>query len=720
MQPSDIAATAGLAHQKDSSSHAVTAQELPRALAENPFSYRYHPDGNGFQCHPSCIALIYTEIDGTLIQEPSNHKAVHITQSITPCMHTYIVSRSYKRSSRNATARSSIAGISGGRAGPAPAGGAGRRQASGLTGAEVRPHSPRSAQPSRTAFPRGRCGRRVAAGRAMAALVAVAARGCGGLWRRARQRGAGQSGPGAGPFPRGQRAVACNARGGAVPAGKSGLAPWVPVVGLEIHAQISSNSKLFSGSQVQFAAPPNSLVSFFDASLPGTLPVLNRRCVEAAVMTGLALNCSINKKSLFDRKHYFYADLPAGYQITQQRVPIAVNGSLSYSLCIDNKMSQMVTKTVRIKQIQLEQDSGKSLHDDTRSQTLVDLNRAGVGLMEVVMEPDMCCGEEAAAAVRELQLILQTLGSSQAVMAEGQLRVDANVSVHHPGEPYGVRTEVKNINSIRFLAKAIDYEIQRQIEELENGGTILNETRAFDSKLGCTIPMRDKEGKQDYRFMPEPNLPPLILYDAKSLPANMNHQQVINIDWIHERLPDLPSVKRKKLVEQYGILPEHSFTLLNEEGLAEFFESVVKQTQMKPKKVIGWILKDLLSYLKQHSLTVKESPVSSFVLADLLNLLEKKEISSTAAKQVLAELWKGEGKTPLEIVKEQKLELLQDQKELEQICQAVIDGHKNEVMAIKAGNPKVLNKLIGLVQKKTQGRSNPVLVKQLLEKKLSG
>ncbi|XP_041905965.1 glutamyl-tRNA(Gln) amidotransferase subunit B, mitochondrial isoform X3 [Corvus kubaryi] len=489
-------------------------------------------------------------------------------------------------------------------------------------------------------------------------MAAVAARGCAGVWRRAWQRGTGRPGAGHGPSPRGQRAVACNAKGGEVPAGKSGygagtarvegLAPWIPVVGLEIHAQISSKSKLFSGSQVQFAAPPNSLVSFFDASLPGTLPVLNRRCVEAAVMTGLALNCSINKKSLFDRKHYFYADLPAGYQITQQRVPIAVNGSLSYSLCIDNKMSQMVTKTVRIKQIQLEQDSGKSLHDDTRSQTLVDLNRAGVGLMEVVMEPDMCCGEEAAAAVRELQLILQTLGSSQAVMAEGQLRVDANVSVHHPGEPYGVRTEVKNINSIRFLAKAVDYEIQRQIEELENGGTILNETRAFDSKLGCTVPMRDKEGKQDYRFMPEPNLPPLILYDAKSLPANMNHQQVINIDWIHERLPDLPSVKREKLVEQYGILPEHSFTLL-----------------------------------------------------------------------VLAELWKGEGKTPLEIVKVQKLELLQDQKELEQICQAVIDGQENEVMAIKAGNQKVLNKLIGLVQRKTQGRSNPVLVKQLLEKKLS-
>ncbi|XP_064508299.1 glutamyl-tRNA(Gln) amidotransferase subunit B, mitochondrial isoform X3 [Pseudopipra pipra] len=542
-------------------------------------------------------------------------------------------------------------------------------------GVVVRPL--RSAPPSRTAFPRGRCGSLCAVSRAVAAM---AARACGGAWRRGWQHGGGVPGPVLSPFPRGQRAVACNARVGAVPPGKSGLAPWVPVVGLEIHAQISSNSKLFSGSQVQFAAPPNSLVSFFDASLPGTLPVLNRRCVEAAVMTGLALKCSINKKSLFDRKHYFYADLPAGYQITQQRVPIAVNGSLSYSLCTDSKMSQMVTKTVRIKQIQLEQDSGKSLHDDTRSQTLVDLNRAGVGLMEVVMEPDMCCGEEAAAAVRELQLILQTLGSSQAVMA--------------------------------------DYEIQRQIEELENGGTILNETRAFDSKLGCTVPMRDKEGKQDYRFMPEPNLPPLILYDAKSLPANMNHQQVINIDWIHERLPDLPSVKREKLVEQYGILPEHSFALLNEDGLAEFYENVVKQTRMKPKRVIGWVLNNLLSYLKQHSLTVKESPVSSFLLADLLNLLEKKEISSTAAKQVLAELWKGEGKTPLEIVKEQKLQLLQDQKELEQICQAVIDRQENEVMAIKAGNLKVLNKLIGLVQRETQGRSNPVLVKQLLEKKL--
>uniref|UniRef100_A0A8C6V0T3 Glutamyl-tRNA amidotransferase subunit B n=1 Tax=Neogobius melanostomus TaxID=47308 RepID=A0A8C6V0T3_9GOBI len=277
----------------------------------------------------------------------------------------------------------------------------------------------------------------------------------------------------------------------------------VGVVGLEIHAQIRSNTKLFSASAVRFSSPPNSLVSFFDASLPGTLPVLNKRCVEAAVMTGLALNCTINQKSLFDRKHYFYADLPAGYQITQQRRPIAVDGVLNYSLMGGKKKkNQVVRKSARITQIQLEQDSGKSLHDDLQSQTLIDLNRAGVGLMELVMEPDMSCGEEAAAAVRELQLILQALGTCEGNMSEGQLRVDANVSVHRPGQPFGVRAEVKNINSARNLARAIDYEIQRQIQVLESGGTVQNETRAYDSKTGGTVPMRDKEGLQDYREPP--------------------------------------------------------------------------------------------------------------------------------------------------------------------------------------------------------------------------
>ncbi|XP_017726615.1 PREDICTED: glutamyl-tRNA(Gln) amidotransferase subunit B, mitochondrial isoform X2 [Rhinopithecus bieti] len=527
---------------------------------------------------------------------------------------------------------------------------------------------------------------------------------------------------------------------------RKGEHKWAAVVGLEIHAQISSNSKLFSGSQVRFSAPPNSLVSFFDASLPGTLPVLNRRCVEAAVMTGLALNCHINKKSLFDRKHYFYADLPAGYQITQQRLPIAVNGSLTYGVCAGKKQSQVIPKTVRIKQIQLEQDSGKSLHDDLRSQTLIDLNRA-----------------------------------------EGQLRVDANISVHHPGEPLGVRTEVKNLNSIRFLAKAIDYEIQRQIDELENGGEILNETRSFHHQLGCTMSMRDKEGKQDYslfsqeptlflsvaacpvgvpspkcgvwlsirpwlqcdasddnelqelpvgfllpsearlthrrdlavRFMPEPNLPPLVLYDATSLPAGADPQQVINIDQIRETLPELPRVTRERLVQQYGMLLEHSFTLLNEVGLLEFFQNVIKETRAEPKKVTSWVLNTFLGYLKQQNLAVSESPVTPSALAELLDLLDSRTISSAAAKQVFEELWKGEGKTPGQIVSEKQLELMEDRGSLEQLCHSVMEAHPQVVMDLKEGNPRAINKLIGLVRKATQSRADPAMIKEILEKKLS-
>uniref|UniRef100_A0A8C9AAV1 Glutamyl-tRNA(Gln) amidotransferase subunit B, mitochondrial n=1 Tax=Prolemur simus TaxID=1328070 RepID=A0A8C9AAV1_PROSS len=465
---------------------------------------------------------------------------------------------------------------------------------------------------------------------------------------------------------------------------RKGEHKWAAVVGLEIHAQISSNSKLFSGSQVCFAAPPNSLVSFFDASLPGTLPVLNRRCVEAAVMTGLALNCHINKKSLFDRKHYFYADLPAGYQITQQRLPIAVNGSLTYGICVGKRRSQVTTRTVRVKQIQLEQDSGKSLHDDLRSQTLVDLNRAGIGLLELVLEPDLSCGEEAATAVRELQLILQALGTSQANMAEGQLRVDANVSVHHPGEPLGVRTEVKNLNSIRFLAKAIDYEIQRQIKELENGGEILNETTLTTA-----------------RFMPEPNLPPLLLYDTTSLPAGADSQQVINVDQIRERLPELPSVTRERLIQQYGMLPEHSFTLLNEVGLLEFFQNVIKETRAEPKKVTSWVLNTFLGYLKLQNLAVRERPRQQHV------------------ELVFEELWKNEGKTPAQIVSEKKLELMQDQEALEQLCRSVMQGHPEVVMDVKKGNPRAINRLIGLVRKATLGRADPAVIKAILEKQLS-
>uniref|UniRef100_A0A8D2ZQC8 Glutamyl-tRNA(Gln) amidotransferase subunit B, mitochondrial n=2 Tax=Scophthalmus maximus TaxID=52904 RepID=A0A8D2ZQC8_SCOMX len=504
------------------------------------------------------------------------------------------------------------------------------------------------------------------------------------------------------------------------PTAKSAPQQLVGVVGLEIHAQINSKTKLFSGSQVRFSDPPNSLVSFFDGSLPGTLPVLNRRCVEAAVMTALALNCTINRKSLFDRKHYFYADLPAGYQITQQRRPIAVDGILTYSLLGGKKRNQVIRKTANITQIQLEQDSGKSLHDDVRSQTLIDLNRAGVGLMELVMEPDMSCGEEAAAAVRELQLILQALGTCQGNMSEGQLRVDANVSVHTPGEPLGTRTEVKNINSTRYLARAIDYEIQRQIKVLQRGGKVQNETRAYDSKSGETIPMRDKEGLQDYRFMPEPNLPPLIVYEENaSLPTGIDACQAVVVQQIREGLPELPGVKRDRLVQTYGILPEHSFTLVNEDGLVEYFEAVLKATKKEPRKVIGWVTNELLGHLKQQDMSVSQSPVSPPALAELLELQESGHISSSVAKQVFQEMWRSSGSTASKIIQEQDLGLVSDTAQLHSICQKVVDSHPDEVDAIRNGNKKVLNKLMGLVQKETKGRADPVLVREILQEKTS-
>uniref|UniRef100_A0AAY5KDB2 Glutamyl-tRNA(Gln) amidotransferase subunit B, mitochondrial n=1 Tax=Esox lucius TaxID=8010 RepID=A0AAY5KDB2_ESOLU len=473
---------------------------------------------------------------------------------------------------------------------------------------------------------------------------------------------------------------------------KSAPKELVGVVGLEVHAQIQSITKLFSGSQVRFQAPPNSLVSFFDASLPGTLPVLNRRCVEAAVMTGLALDCVINRKSLFDRKHYFYADLPAGYQITQQRRPIAVDGTLTYSHLGGTRRNTLITKSVRIKQIQLEQDSGKSLHDDRRGQTLIDLNRAGVGLMELVMEPDMSCGEEAAAAVRELQLILQALGTCQGHMDEGQLRVDANVSVHRPGDPWGVRTEVKNINSGRNLARAIGY----------------------TTKLHCSGPVRQPE------FMPEPNLPPLIVYDRPSTaPPCVHPSQVVVLEEVRAGLPELPRARRTRLVESYDILPEHSFTLVNEDGLTDYFEAVVKETKAGPRKVIGWVNQVLLGLLHHHSLSVSQSPVTPQMLAQLLNLQENGQISSSVAKQVFQELWRAPGKTAQQIIQEQDLGIVSNTTEIHRICQKVVDSHPDQVQAIRGGNKKVLNKLMGLVQKETKGRADPVLVRSILEEKTS-
>uniref|UniRef100_A0A8D1JTZ4 Cytochrome c oxidase assembly factor PET112 homolog n=1 Tax=Sus scrofa TaxID=9823 RepID=A0A8D1JTZ4_PIG len=443
--------------------------------------------------------------------------------------------------------------------------------------------------------------------------------------------------------------------------------------------------------------------------------VLNRRCVEAAVMTGLALGCRINRKSLFDRKHYFYADLPVS-KPCGCRCPQSWGFELGGGPHIFNSISNHTPKRWQGKKAVLSLDGKEASARDRDMETRIEPASSRVLIEFVIPEPpwELCnlLPSKDLIASASLKYLLSLL-------PEGQLRVDANISVHHPGEPLGIRTEVKNLNSARFLAKAIDYEIQRQISELENGGEILNETRSFDYKLGCTVPMRDKEGKQDYRFMPEPNLPPLLLYDLGSLPAGVDPQQVINIDWLRERLPELPSVTREKLVRQYGMLPEHSVALLNEVGLLEFFQNVMKETRAEPKRVTSWVLNTFLGFLKQQNLAVSESPVTPAALAELLDLLDRKAISSSAAKKVFEELWRSEGKTPTQIVAEKKLELMQDPEELEQLCRATLEAHPGVVMDLKKGNPRAINKLIGLVRKTTLGRADPAVIKEVLERQLS-
>lgn len=324
---------------------------------------------------------------------------------------------------------------------------------------------------------------------------------------------------------------------------------WKSVIGLEIHAQIASESKLFSGSRNSFSAEINSSVSLLDAAIPGCLPVLNRRCVEAGIKTALALNCEINEVSMFDRKHYFYSDLPAGYQITQQRAPLARKGFLTFPVLTPVKQSKSYYKTVHLHQLQLEQDSGKSLHDDELKISLIDLNRAGIPLMELVFEPDLSDGEEAAALVKELVLIFERIQTCNCRMEEGQLRVDANVSIHKEGEELGVRTEIKNIGSIRGVAQAIEYEIQRQIAVKDQGGIIINETRQWDAMSKTTIVMRDKEVVQDYRFMPEPNLLPLHL----NMTDEHESDELVNVKAIEKSLPILPQGLRDELVNDHNL-----------------------------------------------------------------------------------------------------------------------------------------------------------------------
>ncbi|MFN3522819.1 MAG: Asp-tRNA(Asn)/Glu-tRNA(Gln) amidotransferase subunit GatB [Phenylobacterium sp.] len=471
--------------------------------------------------------------------------------------------------------------------------------------------------------------------------------------------------------------------------------PWEVVLGLEVHAQVASNAKLFSGAAVGFGAGPNQQVSLVDAAMPGMLPVINRRCVEQAVRTGLGLKAQINLKSRFDRKNYFYPDLPQGYQISQFKDPIVGEGEVIV------ERDDGTTFTVRIERLHLEQDAGKSLHDQDPNATYVDLNRAGTALMEIVSRPDMRSAEEAAAYVKKLRTILVYLGTCDGDMEKGNLRADVNVSVRRPGGELGTRCEIKNVNSYRFIQQAIEYEARRQIEILEDGGTIDQETRLFDPNKGETRSMRSKEEAHDYRYFPDPDLLPLELDPAW-------------VKAIEASLPELPDAKKARLQSEYGLSAYDAGVLVSDAARADFFEAAAKGRDAK--LVANWVTNDLAAKLTAGGHDIGDSPISAAEIAELVALIEEDVISSKIAKDVFERMWAGEGR-PREIVEKQGLQQVSDTGALEKIIEDLIAANPGQAAAVK-DKPQAIGWFVGQVMKATGGKANPGAVNQLLKAKL--
>ena len=481
--------------------------------------------------------------------------------------------------------------------------------------------------------------------------------------------------------------------------GKTG--DWEIVVGLEVHAQATTESKLFTGAATAFGAEPNSQVSLVDAAMPGMLPVINRRAVEQAVRSGLGLNAEINLHSVFERKNYFYPDLPAGYQISQYQEPIVGEGTVTIDL-EDGR-----SREIGIERLHLEQDAGKSLHDQHPSKTYIDLNRAGVPLMEIVSKPDLRSAEEAGAYVRKLRAILRTLGTCDGNMEQGSLRCDVNVSVHRPGEPFGTRTETKNVNSIRFVQQAIDYEARRQVRILEEGGTIEQETRLFDPDRGETRPMRSKEEAHDYRYFPDPDLLPIDLDPAW-------------VETIRASLPELPDARKQRFVEDYGLGPYDAGVLVAEKETADFYDAVVTGTgngRRDPKIAANWLTGELFGALNKSGLELADSPVDAEGLGGLLDLLAEETISGRQAKEVFEAMWES-GKPAAAIVEERGLKQITDTGAIEAIVQKIVADNPGQVEQYQGGNQKLIGWFVGQVMKESQGKANPKLVNELLRKAL--
>ncbi len=471
--------------------------------------------------------------------------------------------------------------------------------------------------------------------------------------------------------------------------------PWEIVLGLEVHAQVASNAKLFSGAAVGFGAGPNAQVSLVDAAMPGMLPVLNRYCVEQAVRTGLGLKAKINLVSRFDRKNYFYPDLPQGYQISQYKDPIVGEGEVLV------ERDDGSTFTVGIERLHLEQDAGKSLHDQDPTATYVDLNRAGTALMEIVSRPDMRSAEEAAAYVKKLRTILVYLGSCDGDMEKGNLRADVNVSVRRPGADLGTRCEIKNVNSYRFIQQAIEYEARRQIEILEDGGKIDQETRLFDPVKGETRSMRSKEDAHDYRYFPDPDLLPLELDPAW-------------VKAIEDSLPELPDAKKARFQSQYGLTAYDAGVLISEQARADFYEAAARGRDAK--LVANWVTNDLAARLTAAGTPISESPIAPDEIAELVALIEEGVISSKIAKDVFERMWAGEGR-PRAIVEAQGLQQVSDTGALEALVDQLIADNPGQAAAVRE-KPQAIGWFVGQVMKATGGKANPGAVNQILKAKL--
>lgn len=491
---------------------------------------------------------------------------------------------------------------------------------------------------------------------------------------------------------------------------------WVSVVGLEVHAQISSESKLFSSAENAFAKPINANVALLDCAMPGTLPVLNKKCVEAGVLTALSLNCRVNPVSMFDRKHYFYADMPAGYQITQQRSPIASDGYVSFHVFVPGVHKSPYSIQSKIKQIQLEQDSGKSLHDIDRS--LVDLNRAGAPLMELVFEPDLADGEEAAALVKELSVILRRLGTCSCKMEEGALRVDANISVHQKGDPLGTRTEVKNIGSVRGVAGAVKYEIDRQIALLESGDVVINETRAWNAQTKQTVAMRDKEQTIDYRYMPEPNLPPLHINVT-----DCKYGDSISVEELKLQLPEMPEVTRTRLKsDEFGLTSEQAIILVNEPILLNLFNEAFKDGKLNAKKIANLLINDYLAILHKENVDIENQNVDGAKIRELAGLIQDGVINKNSIKLVFAEIIRNKNVTPKEVVDKNNLAQITDEKVIEALCQKVLEENPKVVEKYRNGKVKVFKALQGAVFKSNETidmvRATKILQELIYKKKV--